>query len=79
MKRYLRNILIGLDQFVGTVIPGSYPDETISARCWRQRDRFVWGLLRQIVDILFFWDRDHCETSYASETARTQAPPETRL
>ncbi len=79
MKQYFRNILIAFDQFLGAWWPGSFPDETFSARCWREREKPFWGRMRRLVDRLFWWDQNHCKGSFDNEIRRTQAPPETRI
>ena len=71
MKRYLLHLIIGFDQFVNTLI-GGYPDETISARCWRHRNQFGWKQMRWFLDnILLRWDTfngmSHCEWANWSE------------
>ena len=74
---WLKQVLVAFDQFVNTLI-GGWADETFSARCWRLRDRTVWGALRLVVDALLFFDKNHCEESYKSELLRLQCPPELR-
>lgn len=67
-----KNLLIGLDQTINCLIPLSdgfgTPDETLSAREWRLRAEYprlhVW------IDRLFWWDKDHCETSWRAELLR---------
>lgn len=44
MKRYLFNVLIGLDQF-GNTLTGGDPDETISSRCAKNQDKWYWRAL----------------------------------
>lgn len=72
-----REVLIALDQLVNTIF-GGYADETMSARCWRLRSFQPYATLRPIIDGLFFWDPDHCRTSYESEQQRTELPAEYR-
>ena len=68
--------LIALDQLANTVtwIHGDgfgYADETLSARAWRLRDQSnAW----KRIDRLFFWDPDHCRTSFEAELNRKQLP-----
>ncbi len=71
---YVKCVLIALDQLANTVA-GGYPDETLSARCWRLRLRKPWCYLRAVIDGLFFFDPDHCRTSFESEVARKHSPP----
>lgn len=78
MKRYLKNILIGLDQFLWTLLGGD-PDETISAAMWRleQDGSRIAGIVRRVIDWIA-WEPNHCQTAYASETLRRQLPEEYR-
>ena len=78
----MKNVLIAIDQLVNTLVwaegegLGS-PDETISARAWRLRDRnWRWASARKVIDTIFFWDKNHCQTSFESEAQRHQLPPE---
>jgi len=76
-------ILIAFDQLLNAIL-GGYPDETISARCWREK-----RLLRYVIDGLFFWQfvyekrlynkivarwKGHCEQCYEWEMARKDLP-----
>lgn len=70
---YLLRVLIAIDQLVNTLF-GGMPDETISAKLWRLRYRQPYKILRYIVDTLFWFDKDHCRTSYESEIKKTQLP-----
>jgi hypothetical protein len=76
MSYRLANTLIALDQVLNTLFSfggdgHGYPDETVSARAWRlrQKSRFqIW------IDRLFFWQDGHCRQAYDSELARRQLP-----
>lgn len=70
---YLLRVLIAIDQLVNTIF-GGMPDETISAKLWRLKDRQPYKVLRYIVDTLFWFDKEHCRTSYESEIKKTQLP-----
>lgn len=69
-------ISIALDQLVNAVL-GGYPDETLSARCFREHR---WQ--RYVIDGLFFWQaengRGHCEQCYWYEQKRMDLPVEYR-
>ena len=69
IRTYLLNIAISFDQFAGSFIPGSYPDETISARCYRER----WKTAEKLVNTLFR-DPNHCKDAYLSERQRAHSP-----
>ena len=74
MKDYLLNILIWIDQGINTFIGGS-PDETLSARAWRQQDDSRhWHCLRLLIDGLFCLQDGHCYQSYVSEVENKQLP-----
>jgi hypothetical protein len=78
MKTYFINLLIALDQLANAVY-GGYPDETLSARSYREK-RWSMG----IIDLLFFWQtdgagkRNHCEQCYKYEKERMDLAPEYR-
>ena len=73
-----KQIAIAFDQFCNTLV-GGWADETFSARCWRLHQYTPgWALARKMVDALFFFDKNHCQTSATSEEQDTQRPPEQR-
>lgn len=60
LKKYGRNILIGIDQFANILLGGS-TDETISSRLGRNYDG-TW--MEKFVNFLFSWrQKDHCSES----------------
>lgn len=64
---YPHRVLLGFDQFVNTICGGD-PDETLSARAWRNKDKTqYWGVARIVIDTIFFWQPDHCYRSYLWE------------
>lgn len=78
-------ILVSADQFLTTVLCSiffpaerSYADETLSCRAVR----WEWGRVRQwprrLIDRLFWWEDEHCLSSYRSEKEKKQLPPELR-
>lgn len=73
-----KQFLIGVDQLLNTVvwIKGDgfgYADETLSARAWRLRKQSnAW----KRIDRLFWFDKDHCRTSYIAELRRKHLPKE---
>ena len=70
-------VLVALDQLVNAAA-GGYADETMSARCWRLRARRPYSALRPIIDGIFFWQTDHCQSAYESERVRSHLPAEYR-
>ena len=78
MGRRCEQIPIAVDQLVNTIC-GGWADETISSVAWRKRhDGRGWALLRKTIDLLFFWQQEHCKTACESEKNRLQCPPELR-
>lgn len=69
----MKHVLIALDQLAHTLI-GGQADETLSAAAWRWelQGKRVWP--RKLIDRLFFWDQDHCRTSYEAEIERRHLP-----
>lgn len=79
----IKQLLIALDQLANVLIGlvcgyRSWADETLSAKAYRlelERDR-TWA--RKLIDGLFFFDKNHCRTSYESEVLKRQMPPSMR-
>jgi len=65
----LKQIAIALDQLVNAIF-GGWADETLSARFHRTNSP-----LKRYVDAAFFWEEDHCLSSYQAEHQRRQLPP----
>lgn len=76
---WLKAILIALDQLLNALL-GSWPDETLSSRCWRWEQAGVRSWPRKVLDgvALALGDQNHCFESYASERLGRQLPPELR-
>lgn len=79
----MKQLLIALDQAANTLVWAAgegfgLADETLSARCWRLRERPAWGMARRLVDTLFFWEPDHCADSFRVEQQRRHLPVEYR-
>lgn len=74
MNRLL-NLLIALDQLIYVIVTlgDGQPDETLSGAAWRteQNGRLFGSFFRPLIDILFWFDPDHCRTSH--EAARRRA------
>ena len=86
MKTFLHNVkqlLICVDQLANVLIglfsnKKAWADETLSAHAYRlelERGR-TWA--RKMIDTIFFFDHDHCKTSYESEVNKRQLPPSMR-
>ncbi len=70
---WLLNLGIACDQLLNVLLLGS-PDETLSSRSYRaDRDGKVFGrTFRPLIDLLFFWDDQHCHAAYLAEVQRRQ-------
>lgn len=77
MWRRLKQVLIAIDQLLNTLL-GGYADETLSSRAWRHYIDGSRKWPKILIDGLFFWQNEHCRSSYESEILRTQVPPSTR-
>lgn len=77
MWKYLKQILIAIDQLLNTVFRG-YADETLSSRAWRHYADGSRKWPKVVIDALLFFDKDHCHQSYLSEIERRQLPPSMR-
>lgn len=67
-------VLVAIDQLLNTLI-GGMADETLSARAYR---RYLRGKpwCARIINIIFFWQENHCKEAYESELERSQLPKE---
>ena len=78
MPKRSEQIAIAFDQFVNACC-GGWADETISSRAHRMQGKSrKFAKLRKLIDGLFYWQKDHCESAYLSEKNRLQCPPELR-
>jgi len=80
-QRRILHLLIALDQFIFSVISlgAAWPDETISAACWRleRDDKRIGRIMRPILDFLFRpLETNHCYHSYMSEVKGSHLPDE---
>lgn len=82
VKQRILNVLIALDQFLFCLatLGHSSPDETLSAAAWRweQAGKLHGRVLCPLIDALFWFDPDHCCTSFESEKLGKHLPAEYR-
>ena len=72
LKQYIINLLVAFDQFINVLFSGQ-PDETVSSRAWRCKDvSSYWGFMRKFIDLLFFFQPQHCFKAYLAELNRKQ-------
>ena len=72
--RYFIRIGDCLSQLLNVaVFFGENANESVSGRAYRMRRiGWQWAALRQIINIIFFWQQDHCRNSYMADIARAR-------
>lgn len=66
MSKYFHNLAVSIDQFVNTICAG-YPDETLSARAYRQSKKSkFWLCMMYFINGLAF-NRNHCHDAFYKE------------
>lgn len=77
MRRYIRFVLIAIDQLLNAVT-GGYADETLSSRIWRHANAVPakrrWVVACKLVDKIFFWQKGHCQKSFEMEKKHNHFP-----
>lgn len=68
---YLKQNAICLDQ-LGNTLLGGWADETLSSRAYRADvDGRIFGkIFRPLIDLLFFFEKDHCRQAFLMEFHR---------
>lgn len=66
-------VLIALDQLINTFL-GGMADETLSSRAYRHSMNGSRKWPQRLIDLLFFWQPDHCKQAYLSEMERAHLP-----
>ena len=78
---YVTNNLVAYDQLWNARL-GGWPDETLSARCFRNDGtKWRWTVARRVIDFVarrVFGQENHCYEAYLSEQLRRQSPIEER-
>lgn len=79
MRFWLKQNLIAIDQLLNTLICMGFADETMSSVAWRmEQEGRPFGVMRKVIDVIFWFDKDHCRTSFEAERNRAHSPPEHR-
>lgn len=60
VKKYIWNVLIAFDQFVNALTGGD-PDETISSRTGKLKDKRIWA--KYLSNFLDLFEKDHTTKS----------------
>lgn len=70
--RWLVDLAVVTSQAGNALILRGSPDETISARCHRKQHLPRWRTARQVINAVYFWQKDHCAASYADDVERAK-------
>jgi hypothetical protein len=64
-KYYFHNLCVAFDQLANTLLAG-YPDETLSSRSYRCKDKLRWRIAMHVINGLFC-DKNHCSKAFRLE------------
>lgn len=67
MLDYFGGIATWLSQGLNCALLKGNPDMTVSARCYLNRHRKGWRTAYRVINRLFFWQADHCRSSFRSD------------
>lgn len=67
MIEQLLRIAAWLSQGINVLFLKGSEDMTVSARCHVQQDELRWNQTRIILNKIFFWQADHCKTSFQQD------------
>lgn len=72
---WLLRFLFWLDRVVNVILGGVY-SETLSARAYRMdvKDQTCWGWTARAINLLFFWQPEHCRVQFERERANPLPP-----
>ena len=77
MMRYVYHCIIAIDKLLNAIL-GGYADETLSSRTYRRasvaQPKRRWRWAYKTINILFFWQKDHCHCAYQMELLRRHLP-----
>lgn len=67
MLDWIGGIATWLSQGINKIFLNGSPDMTVSARCHLNRDKPGWKRARRIINAVFFFQEDHCASSFQSD------------
>lgn len=73
---YITRIFVIFSQSLNVIFFDGFPDEMLSARCYRQQADLTWAKRKSFIDKLFYWQVDHCKQCFEWEEARVDSPGE---
>ena len=75
---YLTRVAAWLSQGVNCALLNGSPDQTVSARAYVNRSDPVWGSTYHTINVIFFWQEDHCRDSHLADVNFAREVLETR-
>lgn len=85
-KHNLFQLAVAFDQFLNVLVcmivepkHKHWADETFSAHLYRHYLKGEWVWLRNLVNMMFFLQEDHCKEAYESECNREHSPLSERI
>jgi hypothetical protein len=77
MSYYLA-IKVSVSRLINALLCG-YSGEMLSARAYRLRNcSLFWGVVKEVLDSVFWWQLEHCRGCYEFEKASSDKPEEYR-
>lgn len=64
---YLTRIAAWISQGINCVLLGGHHDQTVSARCYVNRYSPRWRIAYNAINRIFFWQENHCFSSYMAD------------
>ena len=71
LEQFIR-ISAWLSQGVNCIFLFGSEDMTVSARCYFNQDKLVWGVAYELINFIFFWQVDHCKHSAGRDAEHSQ-------
>ncbi|MEY2909072.1 MAG: hypothetical protein RLZZ602_1595 [Pseudomonadota bacterium] len=73
MKQYFLNLSVLISQSINVIFLAGHPDQTVSARAYANQDQPAWLFVQDMINAVFFWQDNHCRTSYLEDITRARA------
>ncbi len=70
MKRWFLSVMAWISQTINLLILFGHHDMTVSARCYINRDKFIWGMAYKSLNKIFYLilkQENHCKTSFEED------------
>lgn len=67
MKRWFLSVMAWISQTINLLVLFGHHDMTVSARCYINRDKFIWGTAYKALNKIFYVilkQKNHCKVSF---------------